>query len=98
MPASREEVEKIARLARLSYSEEELHEFVPQFQEIIGYVNHLEELPAEGVKPLYHALSPEEREDGPREDEVRPSLPLESALKNAPEPVEGQFRVPKVIE
>lgn len=97
MSIRRDEVVKIARLARLRFSPGELAEFVPQFSEIIGYVEHLEELPTEGVEPLYQALPPEEQQQDYRPDEVRPSLSSQEALQNAPESEEGQFRVPKVI-
>jgi aspartyl-tRNA(Asn)/glutamyl-tRNA(Gln) amidotransferase subunit C len=97
MSIRRDEVVKIARLARLKFSEEDLDEFVPQFSRIIGYVDHLEELATEGVDPLYQALPPEEQQQEYRPDEVRPSLSSKEALQNAPEAEEGQFRVPKVI-
>ena len=98
MPIRPNQVLKLARLARLGYSDQELDEFVPRFREIIGYVDQLEELPTEGVEPLYHALRAEERQEGTRPDQVRPSLSGKAALQNAPRTEEGQFRVPKVIE
>ncbi|MEE8587573.1 MAG: Asp-tRNA(Asn)/Glu-tRNA(Gln) amidotransferase subunit GatC [Acidobacteriota bacterium] len=98
MSIRRNEVVKLARLARLGFSDQELDEFVPQFREIIGYVDQLEELPTQGVEPLYQALGAEERQEGTRPDEVRPSLPRQAALQNAPQTKEGQFQVPKVIE
>lgn len=97
MSIRRDEVVKIARLARLRFSEQELDEFVPQFSNIIGYVDHLEELATEGVEPLYQALPTEEQQQEYRPDEVRPSLSCQEALANAPEAEEGQFQVPKVI-
>ncbi len=97
MSISREEVVKMARLARLNFSGQELDEFVPQFREIIDYVDHLEELPTEGVEPLYQALAPQDQQRELRPDEVHPSLSSEEALQNAPDAKEGQFRVPKVI-
>lgn len=95
---SREEVEKIADLAHLQYSREQMEEFVPRFREILDHIARLEELDTEGVEPMYHGLPSEELSEDLREDERRPVLTRQEALQNAPESVDGQFRVPKVIE
>ncbi len=90
-------VKKIADLAKLSYSPEELERFVPHFQEILDYFEHLNSAPTEGINPTYHAL--EAFSGTPfRADQTRPSLPCADAVSNAPQEVECQFRVPKVIE
>lgn len=92
-----DEVKKIADLSKLSYSPEELERFVQHFQEILDYFEHLNSAPTEGIDPTYHAL--EDISGTPfRADRTRPSLPCTDAVSNAPQEVECQFRVPKVIE
>ncbi|HXK58565.1 MAG TPA: Asp-tRNA(Asn)/Glu-tRNA(Gln) amidotransferase subunit GatC [Acidobacteriota bacterium] len=92
-----DDVRKIADLSNLSYAPDELERFVAQFQAILRYFEHLNSAPTEGINPTFHAV-----EDIPgtpmRPDETRPSLPCEEAVANAPQKVDCQFRVPKVIE
>lgn len=98
MSISRGEVLKIAELARLHFSEAELTEFTTQFERILDYIEQLKRVNIEGVEPTSHvSLSPDFDKSLFREDEVRPSLPVEESLANAPDPGEGHFRVPKVL-
>jgi aspartyl-tRNA(Asn)/glutamyl-tRNA(Gln) amidotransferase subunit C len=92
---ARELVERIAELARLRFSAEELESFAEQFQRIVEFVQVLQQLELEGVEPLTHVV---EVENALREDEPRESLPREEALRNAPRHDGVFFRVPKVIE
>jgi len=92
---ARELVERIAELARLRFSAEELESFAEQFQRIVGFVQVLQQLELEGVEPLTHVV---EVENALREDEPKESLPREEALRNAPRHDGVFFRVPKVIE
>ncbi|HEX9253075.1 MAG TPA: Asp-tRNA(Asn)/Glu-tRNA(Gln) amidotransferase subunit GatC [Ignavibacteriaceae bacterium] len=94
MAVTKNDVEKIVELARLKFSEEELQNFTPQMNEILSYMNKLNELNTENVEPLSH---PVEQTNVFREDEMRPSIPTEAALKNAPAKDERHFKVPKVI-
>ncbi len=94
MPVSIKDVEHIAELARLKFSEEELQSFTEQMNEILTYVEKLNELDTENVEPLSH---PVESNNVFREDEVKKSVSTEEALKNAPEKDEQFFKVPKVI-
>jgi aspartyl-tRNA(Asn)/glutamyl-tRNA(Gln) amidotransferase subunit C len=94
MAVTKKEVEKIAELARLKFSEEELENFTPQMNEILSYMDKLNELNTETVKPLSH---PVEQTNVFREDEMKPSITNEEALKNAPSNDEHHFKVPKVI-
>jgi aspartyl-tRNA(Asn)/glutamyl-tRNA(Gln) amidotransferase subunit C len=94
MAVTKKDVEKIAELARLKFSEEELQNFTPQMNEILSYMDKLNELDTENVEPLSH---PVEQTNVFREDEMRPSIPTEAALKNAPAKDERHFKVPKVI-
>ena len=98
MSITRTEVLKIADLAKLHFTEEELDAFVPQFQNILDYIEQLKEANIEGVEPTSHvSLSADFEKHMFREDEVRDSLPVDESLANAPDPGSGHFRVPKVI-
>jgi aspartyl-tRNA(Asn)/glutamyl-tRNA(Gln) amidotransferase subunit C len=94
MAVTKKDVEKIAELARLKFSEEELENFTPQMNEILSYMDKLNELDTENVKPLSH---PVELTNVFREDELKNSISTEEALKNAPAKDEHHFKVPKVI-
>ncbi len=92
-----DEVKKIADLSKLTYSPDELERFVHHFQEILDYFEHLNSVPTEGIAPTYHAL--EGFSGTPfRADQTRSSLASADAVSNAPQEVDGQFRVPRVIE
>ncbi len=94
MPVTRKDVEHIAELARLKFGDEELESFTEQLNEILSYVEKLNELDTENVKPLSH---PVESGSVFREDAVEPSVDRKEALKNAPDSDDEFFRVPKVI-
>jgi aspartyl-tRNA(Asn)/glutamyl-tRNA(Gln) amidotransferase subunit C len=92
---SRDEVERIAGLARLSLSESEAERLAVELDTILGYVESLARLDTEGVEPTSHVLplATPLREDVP----VAPLDP-EVALANAPERAGTAFAVPRVIE
>ena len=94
MAVTKKDVEKIAELAQLKFSEEELESFTPQMNDILSYMDKLNELDTENIKPLSH---PVEQTNVFRDDELKPSIPTEEALKNAPAKDEHHFKVPKVI-
>jgi aspartyl-tRNA(Asn)/glutamyl-tRNA(Gln) amidotransferase subunit C len=94
MAVTKKDVEKIAELARLKFTDEDLENFTPQMNEILSYMDKLNELDTENVKPLSH---PVEQTNVFREDELKPSISTEDALKNAPDKNEHHFKVPKVI-
>ena len=95
MKITREEVEKVALLARLELTEEEKDIFTGQMDAILAYVDKLNELDTSDVIPTAHAVP---MENAFRDDEERPSIGVDNALANAPERAEGFYRVPKVIE
>jgi aspartyl-tRNA(Asn)/glutamyl-tRNA(Gln) amidotransferase subunit C len=95
MKISRQEVEHVARLARLRFQEEELEKFTRQLDAILDHISKLNRLDLEGVEPTYHVL---DLVNVLREDVVVPSLPREVALANAPERADGFFKVPRIIE
>ncbi len=95
MKITRQEVEHVARLARLELTEQEADTFTGQLDAILAYVDTLKELNTDGIIPTAHAVP---MENAFREDEVQPSIGVENALANAPARAESFFRVPKVIE
>ena len=92
---TREDVQRVARLARLELTPEETETFTGQMDAILSYVDTLNELDTTNIIPTSHAVP---MENAFRDDEARPSIGVENALANAPDQVEGFFRVPKVIE
>lgn len=95
MKISREEVEHVARLARLELTEAEKEMFTGQMDAILAYVDKLNELDTKGITPTSHAVP---MENAFREDEVAPSIGIDKALLNAPDRSDNFFRVPQVIE
>lgn len=95
MRITRQEVEHVATLARLKLDAEEISTFTGQMDAILSYVDKLSELNTEGIVPTSHAVP---MENAFRPDEIRPSIGTGNALSNAPDRVDGFFRVPKVIE
>ncbi len=95
MRLSKDEVEKVARLARLEITEAEKEAFSGQLSSILTYVEQLRALDTDGVEPTATVL---EQTNVFREDEVQPCLPVEQALANAPEQGEGFFKVPRILE
>ena len=98
MPINESDIAKIAQLAHLEISPEELHTFAPQMAEIVTYVEQLNALDTGSVEPALGGLTPEgEKTDSSREDAVSPSLGQKVALEETPDPASGYFRVPKVL-
>jgi aspartyl-tRNA(Asn)/glutamyl-tRNA(Gln) amidotransferase subunit C len=94
MPVTVKDVEHIAKLSRLEFTDEEKIRFTDQLNQILDYIEKLNELDTTNVEPLSHVI---ELKNVFREDEVVPSIRQEEALKNAPSRTEKFFRVPKVI-
>src|SRR3954465_3994984 len=98
MAITEKEVAKIAELAHLEITDDELRAFTPQIAEIVAYVEQLKELDTSNVSPAIGGLTPEgEKTDSTRPDEVRPSLGQKLALEEAPDAAYGYFRVPKIL-
>ena len=95
MEITQKEVEHVAKLARLELSEDEKVTFARQLSGILNYMDQLKTLDTTGVEPTATVLP---AENIFREDEVRPSLPRDKALANAPDQAEGFFRVPRILE
>ncbi len=87
-------VERIALLARLKLTEEEVELFGRQLGDILRFVQQLEELDTSEIEPYIQKLE----ETPMREDKPGETLPQEEALKNAPEREKGFFVVPRIVE
>ena len=94
-PVNRDEILKIASLAKLDLSDEEVSLYTDQINEILEYMNQLDELDTEDIEPLSHVL---DQINMTRKDEQTPSLTREEALKNAPKSDDDYFFVPNVID
>jgi len=98
MPINESDIEKIAQLAHLEISREEVLVFAPQIAEIVAYVEQLNEVDTSNVEPAIGGLTGEgERSKSTRDDVVSPSLGQKVALAEAPDAAAGHFRVPKIL-
>jgi aspartyl-tRNA(Asn)/glutamyl-tRNA(Gln) amidotransferase subunit C len=95
MTLTADDVAKVALLARLRLSPEELSTFTSQLNSIVDFVAQLQELDTKDVEPLAHGV---EVRNVFRDDVVGPSLPREKALANAPKRDAEGFLVPAVLE
>ncbi len=90
-----EDVEQIARLARLALTAEQTTKLQSELSAILGHMDALAQVDTTGVEPMTHAIPM----DTPlRVDEVEPSLPAELALAHAPDRDGDSFRVPHIIK
>jgi aspartyl-tRNA(Asn)/glutamyl-tRNA(Gln) amidotransferase subunit C len=87
----REQVLHVARLARLRLSDAEVEKMSGELSGILGHVDRIGELDLDQVAPTSHVV---ELENVLRPDEPRPSWPRDVILEQAPDPVDGAFRVP----
>jgi aspartyl-tRNA(Asn)/glutamyl-tRNA(Gln) amidotransferase subunit C len=92
---TRADVEKVAMLARLELSDAELDRMTADLGAILDHIQVLAELPLQHVGPTSQVL---QLRNVMREDVIRPSLPVEAVLANAPDREEGSFRVRAVLE
>ncbi len=95
MSLTREQVDHIARLARLNLSDEERERYREQLSAILDYFQRLQEFDTESITPTFRAV---ESHRLPRQDEVQASLPRAELLANAPEVEQDQFRVPPILD
>ena len=89
------DVKYVAHLARLALTPDEEKKLGAQLGHILGYIEKLRELDVSNVEPTAHAVP---LVNVTRADEIRPSLPHEDALRNAPRQAGGLFIVPKIVE
>jgi aspartyl-tRNA(Asn)/glutamyl-tRNA(Gln) amidotransferase subunit C len=93
-PLRREDVAKVAKLARLSLSDDELDMFTEQLGQILEHANDIAALPLEGVIATAHPFG---LTNVVREDVIEPSLPREELLAMAPDAQDGRFAVPRIM-
>ena len=91
----RKDVMNIAKLSRLSLMDEEVGLYSSQLNGILQYVEKLKELETGGIEPTSHVL---DLQNVMREDKTSVCFPVEDALRNAPDPKDGFYRVPRIIE
>ena len=94
MPVSIQDVEHVAALAKLAFTEEEKRKLTAQLNDILTYMEQLNALDTRDVEPLSHVV---DVSNVFREDVLTPGLTREEALRNAPASTEKYFKVPKVI-
>jgi aspartyl-tRNA(Asn)/glutamyl-tRNA(Gln) amidotransferase subunit C len=94
MPITRDEVAHLARLSRLALSEQELDHFAGQLDVIIASVARVQEVAAEGIPPMTHALPVT---NVFRDDVIVPPLGAQAALDQAPASEQDRFRVPRIL-
>lgn len=95
MEVNRELIDKLSNLARLEIKAEEKDHLQSEMQQMIGFIEKLQELDTKGIEPLMHLT---EEINVLREDEIRGSVSREEAMENASLKNEAFFMVPKVIK
>jgi aspartyl-tRNA(Asn)/glutamyl-tRNA(Gln) amidotransferase subunit C len=93
------DVKKVAKLAHLEITEEEVLIYTPQMQKIVAFVEQLNELNTDEVEPALGGLTPEGQatQTVRMEEEPHQTLGQESAISQSPDTHAGYFRVPKVL-
>ena len=92
------DVRKIAKLAHLEITDDEVAMYTPQMANIVKYVEQLNELRTDDIEPMLGGLTEEgESTNAIRDDEIRKSFTQNEALSEAPSGVSGHFQVPKVL-
>ena len=94
MKITKEQVLYVAHLARLDLDEESIEKFAGQIDEILGYIEKLNQVDTQNITPTSHAIF---LTNAFREDEEREHIERDLALANAPEKEDGSFIVPKVV-
>jgi len=95
MAAAEIDIKYVAHLARIALTPDEEKKLAAQLDNILGYIEKLKELDVANVEPTAHAVP---MVNVTRADEVRPSLPHDEAMRNAPRQTNGLFIVPKIVE
>jgi len=95
MAVTKQDVEYIAKLARLELKENEIDSYTGQLNQILNYMDKLNEINTDDVEPLLH---PVENENVFRDDIIKPTISIQEAMKNAPDTDGEFFKVPKIIK
>jgi len=94
MALSEADVRHVALLARLALSDEQVATLRVELDSILGHIDELQRLDLDGVEPTSHAIP---MRNSTRPDRVRPGLPRDLALLNAPEAENGAFVIPRIV-
>lgn len=94
MSLSEQEVRHVAMLARLALTDDEVAQLAPQLSQILDYAESVGEVAVADVEPLNH---PFPLRNVMRDDQLRPSLPREVVLSQAPDAQEDRFAVPRIV-
>jgi aspartyl-tRNA(Asn)/glutamyl-tRNA(Gln) amidotransferase subunit C len=89
------DITRVAQLARIALSEEELDTYGEQLEQILEHAARVQALPTEGVEPTSHPLA---MVNAFRPDEVTACLDREEVLAQAPQAEDGYFRVPRILD
>ena len=95
MALSEDEVRHVAVLARLALDDAEITALTPQLDQILRYAEQVGEVAAQDVEPMTHPLG---LTDIYRDDEPAPSMDRDLLLASAPDPLEGRFGGPRIVE
>jgi aspartyl-tRNA(Asn)/glutamyl-tRNA(Gln) amidotransferase subunit C len=95
MSLTLQDVAKIANLARLDLTDEQMAQYQEQLSAILDYAEMLNELDLTDIEPTAHAVA---QQNVMREDVARPSLPIESVLYNAAKTAQNQFQIQAVLD
>jgi len=95
MTLKKDDINKVAHLARLELSSSEVDSLTMDMNNIIGYIDKLAELETENIEPTSHAVPVT---NAFREDIRKDYFTVQKGLANAPDSEEGAFKVPKVID
>jgi aspartyl-tRNA(Asn)/glutamyl-tRNA(Gln) amidotransferase subunit C len=98
MKISREDVLKVAALANLELTAEEVEEYRGQLDDILTYIDKLNELDTSAIEPMAQVAAASGNESSLREDAVVRTEVAAEVLRGAPDPAPPYFRVPRVIE
>ncbi len=89
-----DEVEHVSRLARQMLAQDEKEQMAVQLQSILGVAKKIQNIDTSGIEPTSHTNS---LPAALREDVVRPSLPVDQVMQNAPKRNGNYFQVPRII-
>jgi len=98
MALTEQDVHYVAELAHLELTPDEVRKFLPQLDSILEYMRKLNALDTANVDPMAQVTYSAAENPSLRPDQTRKSFDQAEALGNAPEPGDGMFKVPRVIE
>jgi aspartyl-tRNA(Asn)/glutamyl-tRNA(Gln) amidotransferase subunit C len=98
MTLSEQDVRYVAELAHLALTSDEMRKLLPQLDSILQYMQKLNALDTTQVEPIAQVTYRAGENPSLRSDQAWKGLARDEALRNAPEPCDGYFKVPRVIE